>query len=207
MANYHGPVCRFCRREGAKLYLKGERCYTPKCAIERRAFAPGIHGQARRRKVSDYGLQLRAKQKARRIYGILERQFRNYFEMAEREPGVTGLNLLRHLELRLDNIVYRLGMGSSRNQARQLVAHRHFEVNGRTVNVPSYRVKPGDVIRARAHGEGVIAIALDSSQVRPVPSWLSFNLDERSGKVLALPGRDEMETGVEEQLIVEFYSR
>jgi small subunit ribosomal protein S4 len=127
--------------------------------------------------------------------------------MAEREPGVTGLNLLRHLELRLDNIVYRLGMGSSRNQARQLVAHRHFEVNGRTVNVPSYRVKPGDVIRARAHGEGVIAIALDSSQVRPVPSWLSFNLDERSGKVLALPGRDEMETGVEEQLIVEFYSR
>jgi small subunit ribosomal protein S4 len=207
MANYHGPVCRFCRREGAKLYLKGERCYTPKCAIERRAVPPGIHGQARRRKTSDYGLQLRAKQKARRTYGLLEKQFRNYFEIAEREPGVTGLNLLRHLELRLDNVVYRLGMGSSRKQARQLVGHRHFEVNGKTVNVPSYKLKPGDVVRARANGDSPIEIAAEASKVRTVPSWLSYNEDEKSGKVLALPERGEMEMGVEEHLIVEFYSR
>ncbi len=207
MANYHGPVCRFCRREGAKLFLKGERCYTPKCAIERRAVPPGVHGQARRRKVSDYGLQLRAKQKARRTYGLLEKQFRNYFDMAEREPGVTGLNLLRHLELRLDNIVYRLGLGSSRKQARQLVSHRHFEVNGRIVNIPSFKVKVGDEVRVR-HGDGaVIAVALEASRVRTVPSWLAFNEQEKSGKVLALPERDEMEMGVEEHLIVEFYSR
>ncbi len=207
MANYHGPVCRFCRREGAKLYLKGERCYTPKCAIERRAVPPGIHGQARRRKTSDYGLQLRAKQKARRTYGLLEKQFRNYFDAATREPGVTGLNLLRHLELRLDNVVYRLGLGSSRKQARQLVAHRHFEVNGRTVNVPSYQLKPGDEVKVRKAGEGVIEIALEASRVRTVPSWLAFNEGDKAAKVLALPERDEMEAGVEEHLIVEFYSR
>jgi small subunit ribosomal protein S4 len=207
MANYNGPVCRFCRREGAKLYLKGERCYTPKCAIERRAVPPGIHGQARRRKTSDYGLQLRAKQKARRTYGLLEKQFRNYFEMAEAEPGVTGLNLLRHLELRLDNVVYRLGLGASRKQARQLVGHRHFDVNGKAVNVPSYKLKPGDVVRVRAGGETPIEIAAEASKVRTVPSWLSYNEDEKSGKVLALPERGEMEMGVEEHLIVEFYSR
>ena len=207
MANYHGPVCRFCRREGAKLYLKGERCYTPKCAIERRAVPPGIHGQARRRKTSDYGLQLRAKQKARRTYGLLEKQFRNYFEMAQREPGVTGLNLLRHLELRLDNVIYRLGLGASRKQARQLVSHRHFEVNGRAVNVASYRLKPGDTIRVRGTDNDAIASAIEGSKVRSVPSWLTFNEDELSGRVLALPERGEMEMGVEEQLIVEFYSR
>ena len=207
MANYHGSVCRFCRREGAKLYLKGERCYTPKCAIERRAFAPGIHGQARRRKVSDYGLQLRAKQKARRLYGLVEKQFRNYFDRAEREPGVTGLNLLRHLELRLDNVVYRMGLGSSRKQARQLVTHRHFEVNGKLVNVPSYSVKPGDTVRVRQSDSGVVQVAMDAARVRVVPSWISFNADEMSGRVLALPARDEMESGVEEQLVVEFYSR
>jgi len=207
MANYHGPVCRFCRREGAKLYLKGERCYTPKCAIERRAVPPGIHGQARRRKTSDYGLQLRAKQKARRTYGLLEKQFRNYFDQAQREPGVTGLNLLRHLELRLDNVVYRLGLGASRKQARQLVSHRHFEVNGRAVNVASYRLKPGDTIRVRGADNDAIAAAMEGSKVRSVPSWLTFNEDERSGRVLALPERGEMEMGVEEQLIVEFYSR
>jgi len=206
VANYHGPVCRFCRREGAKLYLKGERCYTPKCAIERRAFAPGLHGQARRRKISDYGVQLRAKQKARRLFGLLEKQFRNYFDLSEREPGVTGLNLLRHLELRLDNVVYRIGLGSSRKQARQLVSHRHFEVNGRVVNVASYQLKPGDVVRVRS-GNGVTEVALEASKVRPVPGWLSFNADEKSSKVLALPDRHEMETGVEEHLIVEFYSR
>lgn len=207
MANYHGPVCRFCRREGAKLYLKGERCYTAKCAIERRAVPPGQHGQARRRKTSDYGLQLRAKQKARRTYGLLEKQFRNYFESAERSPGVTGLNLLRHLELRLDNIVYRLGMGASRKQSRQLVSHRHFEVNGRTVNIPAYQVKPGDEIKVRGTDAVVIDVALESARVRTVPSWLAFNEGEKSGKVLTLPERPEMEMGVEEHLIVEFYSR
>ena len=192
MANYSGPVCRFCRREGAKLYLKGERCYTPKCAIERRAFAPGQHGQARKRKTSDYGL--------------LEKQFRNYFELAEREPGVTGINLLRHLELRLDNVVYRLGLGASRKQARQLVSHRHFEVNGKTVNVPSYQLKPGDVLKVKP-ANGVVDVALEASKVRPVPGWLSFSAEEKSGKILARPDRHEMESGVEEQLIVEFYSR
>ena len=207
MANYHGPVCRFCRREGAKLYLKGERCYTPKCAIERRAVPPGIHGQARRRKTSDYGLQLRAKQKARRTYGLLEKQFRNYFDASVREGGVTGLNLLRHLELRLDNVVYRLGLGSSRKQARQLVNHRHFEVNGRTVNVPSYRLKPGDEVRVRNGGGPVIEIAQEASRMRTVPTWLAYNDGDKTAKILALPERDEMEAGVEEHLIVEFYSR
>lgn len=207
MANYHGPVCRFCRREGAKLFLKGERCYTPKCAIERRAVPPGQHGQARRRKTSDYGVQLRAKQKARRTYGLLEQQFRNYFDMAVREGGVTGLNLLRHLELRLDNVVYRLGLGASRRQARQLVSHRHIQVNGRTVNIPSYKVKPGDEIKVRRPDSAVVDVALEATRIRTVPSWLAFNEQEKSGKVLALPERDEMEMGVEEHLIVEFYSR
>lgn len=208
MGNYHGPVCRFCRREGAKLYLKGEKCYT-KCTLDRRAFAPGQHGLARRRKISDYGLQLRAKQKARRLYGLLEGQFRNYFEAAEREPGVTGLNLLRQLETRLDNVVYRLGLGSSRRQARQLVIHRHFEVNGRVVNVPSYQVRVGDVIkvRERSADDEVFRVALDAARSRSVPSWLSFNDEELSGKVLTLPERGEMEPTVEEHLIVEFYSR
>jgi len=209
MANYSGPVCRFCRREGAKLYLKGEKCYT-KCTLDRRAFAPGQHGLARKRKVSDYGLQLRAKQKARRLYGLMEGQFRNYFEAAEREPGVTGLNLLRHLELRLDNVVYRMGLGASRKQARQLVGHRHFEVNGKVVNVPSYQVRPGDEVTVRERskeGSEVFDVALAASGSRVMPSWLSFNESEKSAKVLSLPERDEMETGVEEHLIVEFYSR
>src|SRR5437660_11609008 len=209
MANYSGPVCRFCRREGAKLYLKGERCYTPKCAIERRAFAPGMHGQARKRKTSDYGIQLRAKQKARRIYGLLEKQFRNYFDEATNEPGVTGLNLLRHLETRLDNVVYRMGLGASRKQARQLVSHRHFEVNGKPVNVPSYQVRPGDEVRVResSQSEGnVFDVALDASGSRTMPSWLSLHEAETSAKVLALPERAEMELGVEVQLIVASYS-
>ena len=209
MANYHGPVCRFCRREGAKLYLKGEKCYT-KCTLDRRAFPPGQHGLARRRKVSDYGLQLRAKQKARRLYGLMEGQFRNYFEASEREPGVTGLNLLRHLELRLDNVVYRMGLGASRKQARQLVGHRHFEVNGKVVNVPSYQVRPGDVVQVRERSQSsspVFDVAKDASGSRTMPSWLSYNESEKSAKVLALPEREEMEMGVEEHLIVEFYSR
>jgi small subunit ribosomal protein S4 len=206
VANYHGPVCRFCRREGAKLYLKGERCYTPKCAIERRAVPPGQHGQARRRKTSDYGVQLRAKQKARRTYGLLEKQFRNYYDRAVREQGVTGLNLLRHLEMRLDNVVYRLGLGASRRQARQLVSHRHFEVNGRPVNVPAFQVRPGDEIKVRKSNTA-IEVSLEASRLRTMPSWLAFNEEEKSGKVLGLPERQEMETGVEEHLIVEFYSR
>jgi small subunit ribosomal protein S4 len=206
VANYHGPVCRFCRREGAKLYLKGERCYTPKCAIERRAVPPGQHGQARRRKTSDYGVQLRAKQKARRTYGLLEKQFRNYYDKAVREQGVTGLNLLRHLEMRLDNVIYRLGLGASRRQARQLVSHRHFEVNGRTVNVPAFKVRPGDEIKVRK-SNAAVEISLEASRLRTMPSWLAFNEEEKSGKVLGLPERQEMETGVEEHLIVEFYSR
>jgi len=207
LANYHGPVCRFCRREGAKLYLKGERCYTPKCAMERRAVPPGQHGQARRRKTSDYGLQLRAKQKARRTYGLLEKQFRSYFEKAASEPGVTGTNLLRHLELRLDNVIYRLGMGASRKQARQLVSHRHFEVNGRTVNIPAFQVKVGDVVKVRDQDDTVATVSLESSKMRTIPAWLAFNEGDKSGKVLSLPERQEMETGVEEHLIVEFYSR
>jgi small subunit ribosomal protein S4 len=206
VANYHGPVCRFCRREGAKLYLKGERCYTPKCAVERRAVPPGVHGQARRRKPSDYGVQLRAKQKARRTYGLLEKQFRNYFDAAVREGGVTGLNLLRHLELRLDNAVYRLGLASSRKQARQLVAHRHFHVNGRPVNIPSYQLRPGDEVKARKPN-AALEVAQEASRLRTVPSWLAYNESELSAKVLSLPERDEMESGVEEHLIVEFYSR
>jgi small subunit ribosomal protein S4 len=206
VANYHGPVCRFCRREGAKLYLKGERCYTPKCAIERRAVPPGQHGQARRRKTSDYGVQLRAKQKARRTYGLLEKQFRNYYDKAVREQGVTGLNLLRHLEMRLDNVIYRLGLGASRRQARQLVSHRHFEVNGRPVNVPAFQVRPGDEIKVRKSNTAV-EVSLEASRLRTMPSWLAFNEEEKSGKVLGLPERQEMETGVEEHLIVEFYSR
>jgi small subunit ribosomal protein S4 len=205
MARDLGPKCRICRREGMKLFLKGERCLTEKCAIERRSYPPGEHGRGRI-KQSEYLLQLREKQKARRYYGLLEKQFRNYFELAEREPGVTGINLLRHLELRLDNVVYRLGLGASRKQARQLVSHRHFEVNGKIVNVPSFQVKPGDVLKVRP-ANGVVDVALEASKVRPVPGWLSFSLEEKSGKILARPERHEMETGVEEQLIVEFYSR
>src|SRR5438270_321068 len=166
----------------------------------------GAQGFKGSRKSTPYGVQLRAKQKARRIYGLLEKQFRNYFDQATREPGVTGVNLLRHLELRLDNVVYRLGLGTSRKQARQLVSHRHFEVNGHTVNVPSYHLKPGEALKVKP-ANGVIDVALEASKVRPVPSWLSFNGEDKTGKILARPDRQEMESGVEEQLIVEFYSR
>ena len=207
MANYSGPVCRFCRREGAKLYLKGERCYTPKCAIERRAFAPGMHGQARKRKTSDYGLQLRAKQKARRIYGLLEKQFRNYFDTAAREPGVTGINLLRHLELRLDNVIYRLGFAASRSQARQFVRHNHFTVNGRKVNIPSYQVSADDVVSLR-QGSGAKAAVTDATDLTAsVAPWLQADHDNLQGTVLRLPDRADIDTPVQEQLIVEFYSK
>ena len=211
MALHKGPVCKLCRREGEKLFLKGERCFTPKCAFERRSYAPGMHGrQAQfRRKESDYALQLRAKQKARRVYGIYERQFRRYFRDAQRQKGLTGLNLLIMLETRLDNVVYRLGFASSRAQARQLVQHGHFEVNGHKTNIPSYLVKPGDVIAVRESSGShpyfkEVSQVLDESQV---PAWLSLDLARLMGKVVDAPSRDDVDITLSEQLIVEFYSR
>jgi small subunit ribosomal protein S4 len=211
LARYTGPVCKLCRREGEKLFLKGERCFSPKCAFERRSYAPGMHGrQAQyRRKESDYALQLRAKQKARRVYGIQEAQFRRYFREAQRLKGLTGVNLLVMLESRLDNVVYRLGFASSRAQARQLLLHGHFEVNGRKTNIPSYLVKPGDIIAVRDYSRGQayfkeVSQILDDSQV---PAWLSLDSANLAGKVLDLPSRDEIDISLNEQLIVEYYSR
>jgi small subunit ribosomal protein S4 len=211
LARYTGPVCKLCRREGEKLFLKGERCFSPKCAFERRSYAPGAHGRQSqfRRKESDYSMQLRAKQKARRVYGIYERQFRRYFREAQRQKGLTGLNLLILLESRLDNVVYRLGFASSRAQARQLVQHGHFEVNGRKTSVPSYLAQAGDVIavqgasRDLAHFKEVTEI-IDASQV---PAWLSLDLPSLIGKVVDLPSRDDIDISLDEQLIVEYYSR
>lgn len=212
MARYIGPVCRLCRREGEKLYLKGERCFSPKCAIERRNYPPGQHGrelQFRRSRPSDYGLQLREKQKLRRIYGVLERQFRRYFAIAQRARGMTGALLLILLERRLDNVVYRLGFASSRAQARQLVRHGHFEVNGRKVDIPSYQVKPGDVIRVRdsSREKDYFKEIADHLEGQRPPPWLLLNPQDLSGQVLRLPVREEIDTRVQEHLIVEFYSR
>jgi small subunit ribosomal protein S4 len=209
MANPHEPVCRLCRREGVKLFLKGEKCMT-KCTLERRQqLPPGQHGAARRRKVSDYGVQLRAKQRARRLYGVLETQFRHYFERAERSQGVTGTVLLQQLERRLDNVVYRLGLAASRREARQLVAHRHFAVNGRTVNIPSAQVRAGDVVSVREKSRKLVPIENAQSlvQSRQVPEWLSLDADTMRGTVLRLPERSEMDAFIDEQLIVEYYSR
>lgn len=208
MARYTGPVCRLCRREGAKLYLKGDRCYTGKCAIDRRGYAPGQHGQGRK-KQSEYGIQLREKQKARRIYGILENQFRTYFAKAERQKGVTGENLLRLLELRLDNVVFRLGFGASRVEARQLVRHGHFTVNGKKVNIPSYIVKVGDVIEVREKSREYVRIKelLEHAARKTAPKWLEVNADQFAGKVVAVPSREEIDAPIEEHLIVELYSR
>ena len=211
MARYTGPVCKLCRREGEKLLLKGERCFTPKCALERRAYAPGMHGrQAQfRRKESEYGLQLREKQKARRIYSVLERQFRRYFREAERRKGLTGVNLLIILESRLDNVVYRLGFADSRAQARQLVRHGHFGVNGRKTNVPSFLVKMGDVIAVRERSKK-LAYFRDLNAViehKVVPEWLSLDIPKMEGQVLALPTREDIDASLNEQLIVEYYSR
>ena len=208
MAVYSGPVCRLCRRDGLKLFLKGERCYTGKCAIERRKFAPGQHGQ-RQRKLAEYGIQLREKQKLKRIYRVLERQFRGYFKEAVRRKGVTGEVLLQQLEMRLDNVVYRLGMGLSRRQARQLVNHAHFQVNGKKVNVPSYQVRPGDVVAVRESSKqaGAIVEALASSGGRRTPEWLVLDRDAMSGRIAAVPTREQIDTQVNEALIVEFYSR
>lgn len=208
MARYTGPVCRLCRREGAKLYLKGDRCYTDKCAMERRAYAPGQHGQ-RRKKVSEYGLQLREKQKARRIYGVLERQFRKYFKKAENQPGVTGENFLRLLERRLDNVVYRLGFASSRAEARQLVKHNHFLLNGHKASIPSMLVKVGDVITIRENSlksPKFKEISESIAHKNPL-AWLELDREQLIGKVLAFPTRDQIDVPVQEQNIVELYSR
>ncbi|MGQ9626428.1 MAG: 30S ribosomal protein S4 [Anaerolineae bacterium] len=211
MAKYIESVCKLCRREGVKLFLKGERCMTPKCALERRPYPPGMHGQRRQfqRKVSDYGMQLREKQKARRIYGVLERQFRRYYDEAEKRKGLTGLNLLRALESRLDNVVYRLGFASSRAQARQLVRHGHFEVNGRKTDIPSYLVKPGDTIAVREKSkESNYFKELAKELGRgTVPNWMTLDPVNLSGRIIDLPSREDVEISLDESLIVEHYSR
>ena len=208
MARYTGSVCRLCRREGAKLYLKGSRCYTKKCAFERRPTPPGQHG-VRRRKVGDYGLQLREKQKVRRVYGVLERQFRGYFDVADQRSGVTGESLLRFLELRLDNVVYRLGFASSRAQARQLVGHGHFAVNGRPTNVSSYQLKPGDRIEVREshRTREPFKIAKETLRSHQAPEWLTIDPASLSGSIVTPPSRDQMPLDLNEQLVVEYYSR
>ncbi len=208
MARYTGAVCKLCRREGKKLYLKGERCYTGKCAIERRAYAPGQHGQSRK-KATEYGLQLRAKQQAKRYYGIQEGQFYKYFLMAERKQGVTGENLLRICESRLDNVVYLLGWANSRAEARQLVTHGHYKVNGKKVNIPSYLIKAGDEIAIcdKSKESTKIKATVEANASRPVPQWLDLNAEALTGKVLALPTREQIMVPVEEHLIVELYSK
>jgi len=210
MARYTGPVCRLCRREGMKLFLKGERCHTEKCAIERRNFVPGQHGKDRKPKIVGYGLQLREKQKARRYYRLLETQFRNLFEKASAMPGVTGEHLLAMLEKRLDNTIYRMGLGTSRAQSRQMVRHGHFQVNGRKVNIPSFQVKPGDVIEVREGSKNNPAIlgARDATAHAPTPNWIELDRDALRGRILAQPKREELvQIQLNEQLIVELYSK
>ena len=208
MARYTGPACKLCRREGKKLFLKGDRCYTGKCALERRSYAPGQYGQ-NRKKTSEYGLQLRAKQSARRYYGVSEGQFHKYFLMAERKEGVTGTNLLQLCESRLDNIVYTAGFASSRAQARQLVNHAHFTVNGSKVDIPSYLVKVGDVIAVKDTSKSTdeFKTLVESNASRPVPKWIDADSAAMTAKVVAVPEREEIATPVEEHLIVEFYSK
>ena len=207
MARYIGESCRVCRREGEKLFLKGSRCYTDKCALTRRAYAPGQHGQ-KRKKQSDYGMQLREKQKAKAFYGVLESQFRKYFEEASRSKEVTGLKLLQILESRLDNVVYRLGLATSRAQAIQLVRHGHFEVNGVKVNIPSYLTKVNDVIKVRESSQNdPIFKQVAEENGRPIPSWLEADVDNKSGKIVAVPAREEIDLPVKEHLIVELYSK
>ena len=211
MGLYTGPVCKLCRREGMKLFLKGERCFTPKCAVDpsRRPYPPGEAGQNRRRKQSEFGVQLREKQKAKAIYGVLERQFRRHFAEAERRSGATGENLLRILEMRLDNVVYRLGFADSRAQARQLVNHGHFTVNGRKVDIPSFEVRVGDVIAVSERSrklEYFKALAEYLKRKDP-PAWLSLDAEQMTGRVVSAPARTDIDANVQEQLIVEFYSR
>jgi small subunit ribosomal protein S4 len=209
MARYIGPVCRLCRRESMKLFLKGERCYTEKCAIEKRNLPPGQHGKARRAKLVGYGLQLREKQKVKRIYGVLENQFRRYFEAAERQRGITGETLLQLLERRFDNVIYRLGLSTSRAQARQLVRHGHFLVNGKKVDIPSYSLREGDVVTVRQTSakNPSIAHAMEEVKGRGIPEWLTFDAGVVSGRVVSLPTREQINLPVQEQLIVELYSK
>jgi small subunit ribosomal protein S4 len=208
MARYTESVCRLCRREGAKLFLKGTRCYTKKCSFERRPTPPGQHG-VRRRKMGDFGIQLREKQKMRRVYGVLERQFRNYYREAESHTGVTGEALLQKLESRLDNVVFRLGFASSRAQARQLVAHGHFAVNGTATNVPSYSMKPGDRVEVRESRRSREAFKTVKETLRShqAPDWLSLDAAKLAGSVASVPRRDQMPLDLAEQLVVEYYSR
>jgi small subunit ribosomal protein S4 len=208
MARYTESVCRLCRREGAKLFLKGTRCYSKKCSFERRPTPPGQHG-VRRRKMGDFGIQLREKQKVRRVYGVLERQFHNYFVQASEGDGITGENLLRSLETRLDNVVYRLGFASSRPQARQLVAHGHFAVNGRATNVPSYELKPGDRVEVREsrRSREAFKVIRETLRSHQAPEWLSLDAANLAGTVASLPRRDQMPLDLAEQLVVEYYSR
>ena len=207
MARYTEAVCRMCRREGQKLFLKGDRCYT-KCALENRSYPPGQHGQGRS-KSSEYGQQLREKQKAKRYYGVLESQFRSYYEMAERRQGKTGENLLSILECRLDNVVYRLGFAMSRAEARQMVSHGHFTVNGRKVNIPSYQVKPGKVITLKESSRGLekIKANIEANSSRPAPKWLEYDANNQIAKVIGVPARDDIDLPIEEHLIVELYSK
>jgi len=209
VGRYTDSVCRQCRREGEKLFLKGDRCYSEKCAVERRPFPPGSHGQGRRQKPSEYGLQLREKQKTRRVYGVLEKQFRNYFVAADRQQGITGENLLVLLERRLDNVVFRLGFAASRKEARQLVNHGHFTVNGRKVSIPSYLIRVGDVIQVKEGSKESPKFAEIKEQAayKTPPEWLSVDVENLTGTVLAYPIREQIDTAVNEQLIVELYSR
>lgn len=208
MARYTGAVCRLCRREGQKLFLKGERCHTDKCAIARRSYAPGQHGQGRK-KVSEYGLQLRAKQMTRRYYGVLEGQFRHYYELAEKREGKTGEALLSILESRLDNVVYRLGWASSRAEARQLVVHGHFTINGKRVDIPSYLTKPGEVvaIAEKSRNSEKIKAVVEANSAHPIPKWLEINREAMEAKIVAVPTREDIDLAVEETLIVELYSK
>jgi len=209
LARYTGPSCRLCRRENLKLYLKGDRCYGGKCAFERRAYAPGQHGQRRGTKYSDYRIQLREKQKVKRIYGILENQFRRYYSRAERLKGITGINLLILLECRLDNMVYRMGFAASRNQARQLVRHNHFMVNDIKVNIPSFQVKPGDKITVREKSRKVSQIvdAMETVVRRGIPAWIELDRENFTGTLTSLPNREDLTIPIQEQLIVELYSK
>jgi small subunit ribosomal protein S4 len=206
MARDRSPQCKQCRREGQKLFLKGERCLTDKCGVERRAYPPGDHGRGRQ-KQSEYRLQLREKQKARRFYGVLEKQFRGYYAKASQQPGVTGENLLRQLETRFDNVLVRLGFAASRRQARQMVLHGHWTINGRRVNIPSYQVRPNDVIALKASSKATQTIRDATELISVVPAWLQADHDGLTAKILRLPERTEIDTPVQEQLIVELYSK
>lgn len=209
MGSEGNPVCRLCRREGVKLYLKGDKCYSRKCPVEKRTYPPGQHGQGRQSKLSDYGVQLREKQKMRRTYGVREGQFRIYIKEAVRRPGVTGENLLQLLEMRLDNAVYRLGLATSRAQARQFVSHRHIKVNGKRVNIASFQLRPNDTIEVDEGARKIapLVAAVEAAGGRGLPAWLQFDPNEFKGHVVSAPLRDEIDTDVQESLIIEFYSR